>query len=125
MSAEEDVPSTSNVKCWGCGEEGHTKKECPLKVSPNPLPIRKEDKVKEEKEEVVGAKEDRMPHLHHLHTGRATVRTSNVRTYHVTNLDTPRLNVGWSILIWNLNLLCHEVTRAEILHLGATTWKLD
>ena len=33
MSADEDVPSTSNVKCWVCGHEGHTYKECPLKVS--------------------------------------------------------------------------------------------
>ena len=37
ISAEEDVPSTLYVKCWGCGEEGHTK-ECPLKVSPT-LPL--------------------------------------------------------------------------------------
>ena len=39
MSAKEDVPSTSNVKYWGCNEEGHTKKECPLKVSPSPPPV--------------------------------------------------------------------------------------
>ena len=39
MSAEEDAPPTSNVKCWGCGEEGHTKRECPLKVSPGPPPV--------------------------------------------------------------------------------------
>ena len=39
MSAEEDVPLTSNVKCWDCGEEGYTKKECPLKVSPSPPPV--------------------------------------------------------------------------------------
>ena len=36
MSTEEAVPSTSNVKCWGINEEGHTKKECPLKVSSSP-----------------------------------------------------------------------------------------
>ena len=29
--------------------------------------------MKEEVAEVVGANEDRMPHLYHLHTGRATV----------------------------------------------------
>ena len=42
MSTEKDVPSTSNVKYWGCNEEDHTKKECPLKVfsSPPPAPRR-------------------------------------------------------------------------------------
>ena len=48
----------------------------------------------EEVVEVVRAKKDQMPHLHHLHTGRATVQTLNVRTHLVANLDTPRLNVG-------------------------------
>ena len=52
------------------------------------------EEEEEEVAEVVGAKEDQMPHLHHLHTGRATVRTSNVRTHHVANLDTRRLSVG-------------------------------
>ena len=71
-----------------------------VKVSPGPPLLPEEDKVEEkeeeveEVEEVVGAKEDLMPQLHHLDTGMATVRTSNVRTYLVANLDTPRLSVG-------------------------------
>ena len=97
MSAEEDVPSTSNVKCWGCGEEGHTKKEYPRKVFPSPSPVPRGGQGGGRGGrggKVVGTKEDRMPHLHHLHMGRATVRTSNVRTHLVANLDTSRLNVG-------------------------------
>ena len=35
-----------------------------------------------------------MPHLHHLHMGRATVQTLDVRTHPMANLDTLRVNVG-------------------------------
>ena len=35
MSVVEDDPQAPAVKCRGCGEEGHTKRECPNKPSPS------------------------------------------------------------------------------------------
>ena len=50
--------------------------------------------MEEEVVEVVEAKEIQTPHLHHVHTDRATLRTSSVHTNHVANLDISRLSVG-------------------------------
>ena len=35
---EEDTPQATNVRCWSCGEEGHTKKVCPHKAPPQTPP---------------------------------------------------------------------------------------
>ena len=39
MSAVEDDPQALAVKCWGCGEEGRTKRECPNKPPPSQPPV--------------------------------------------------------------------------------------
>ena len=39
ISAVEDDPQAPAMKYWGCGEEGHTKRECPNKPPPSQLPV--------------------------------------------------------------------------------------
>ena len=74
MNAVEDDPQAPTVQCWGCGEEGHTKRECPNKPPPSQPPVPRGGQVAGREVEVARARVNQPHHLpYHVQAQRAQV----------------------------------------------------